>query len=707
MPAARPPIPVFAILAAIAAVLFGAWIPLEFRPIESIWQAISSEPYGALFGHAIIGFLVCTGLIVTAVKRRVLPLPQVKLLIPLAFLELSVLATILVSEYKHISISGFFEWSCYGAALILTVGTVGRGPGIRAVLGAMTVAITFMGVYGIFEWVASAQIGNPSWRIFAHTLGPNVAAAYFAIGAMGALAFLRDKERIVVLLAGLGAFLCLTALLMTGSKGGFLATLAAGAFFVLWQLRLTLSPQGKENGRTFGPIVATIVVVILAFGFTTLASKRFSSAGSGTLGRVAEAGATQEQSAGFRKLLWQGTAKLIGERPYGYGLGTYRFYSAKPGLTTPTQLSHNTYLQLAMEATPIALLALLGFLVLVARQVFKGTSGQATDIQDMKAAVTAAIIAVAIHSVIDSDLQIFGVGILFFMLCGLAIQLSTDSSAPEFMHPGLRRGVIAGATVIPLAMLYFGVIDLKHGLFLANRGMTADQAKSDAQSLAALAPLDSRVAYLNYQVLEQLQAPLNERQSVLRKAISLGPTFAMYRAMAELCARNPGSGDPVAYLDKALALDPNNLPSLKKKLEILAERDPELAKQTAQRMVDIESSTYYKTRSLPEVIPVETFIARAYLAQSLQGTAKAEMLEPAIKGYQEYAKITVPRVIEFAKANLPDGFGGINPQEAKQALEEAQRVMADYSKLSPSTPWLGEAESDVRKGLEALASLSQ
>lgn len=705
MSAARPPIPIFAILAVVMAVLFGAWIPLEVRAITNVWQAISSEPYGALFGHALIGIVVCGGLVEAAIKRRVLPLPQMKLLVPLAFLELGVLATILVSEYRHISIASFLEWTCYLAVLILTVGTVGRGPGVRMVLGAMAAAIVLMSIYGINEWIDSARSGNPSWRIFAHTLGPNVAAAFFAIGATSCLGFIRHRERAVVLLSGLGAFLCVVALLMTGSKGGALAVLAAVVFYGLWHAVAAF--RSGSASKALIPLVAAVAIFGLAFGFTNMAAQRFSSAGKGTMSRVAEASASQEQSAGFRRLLWQGTASLIAQRPYGYGLSTYRFYSARPGLTTPTQLSHNSYLQLAMEASPIALLGFVGFLIMLAKQVFRGTGDQTPETRDMKIAVAAGIVAVAIHSMIDSDLQIFGVGILFFVLCGLAIQLSTDSSAPEFLHPGLRKGLLIGGTIIPIGMLYFGLVDLKHGLFLATPSMTPTLAKEGAKSLESLAPLDSRVAYLNFQVLQSTKAPLPDQIAALKKAIALGPTFGMYRAMADLLAKNPGNGDPIGYLDQGLSLDPNNLPSLALRLRILAERDQDLAKETAERLVAVESSTYYKTRSLPELIPVETFDARAFLAQSLSGSAKVEMLKPAVLGYQLYAKVTVPRVVEFAKANLPDGFGGITPEEARAALENGRKLIADYRSVSPDDKAGSEASSAVEEALGALASLSQ
>lgn len=698
MSAVRAPMPIFLIAAVLLSVLCGAWIPLEALPITSVPLAITSEPGGALFGHALISIAIFGGLLAIALKKRVLPLPQIRLLLPLAFLMLTLIASILFSEYKHLSLAALFEWITYAAALILTVGTVGRGNGVRMVLGAITGAIALMAIHGILEWIGSAQDGNPSWRIFAHTLGPNAAAAFFAIGAMTGLGLLSSKERLGNLLAGVAVFLCLVALIFTGSKGGVLATIAATAFYCLWTL--ILSP--KKGGMS---TLAIAVICVAAFGFTTMAVKRFTPQGTTASSRIAQAGESQEQSAGFRQLLWKGTAKLIAERPQGYGLGTYRFYSARPGLTTQTQLAHNSYLQLAMEASPLALVAFLAFLVVVAGQVFRGTRSQPAELQSHKAAVTAAIAAVLIHSMIDSDLHIFGVGILFFILCGLAIQLSTDLSAPEFLHPGLRNGITITGIVVPFAMLYFGVVDLRHGLFLnPKQNATAESVKAELDSLVSFAPLDSRVSFTNFRFQSQLGASISEQAAILKKAIAQGPTLQMLRAMARLAMQDPKLGDPETYLDRVLSFDPNNLLALEMKLDINRERDPAKADKIAQAMLEVETKPYFQVRSLPEIVTLETYRARSYLATKLTGDAKAEMLLPAVKGFAEYANITVPKIVQFAKAEMDGGFGGITLEDAKANLEFGQKLVADYSSVRPGDKEGASASASLTG---ALASLSQ
>lgn len=691
----RPPLPIFVIVAVILSAVVGAWIPLDAQPIYSVLGAVMNEPTGALFGHAIIAAVIGGGLVSIAMRRRVLPLPQVPLLIPLAFMLLAVMASILWSEYRHLTLAGIVEWLVYGLAFCLTVGTVGRGSGVRATMTAITVTVSIMAFYGILEWLRNAQGGNPSWRIFAHTLNPNVAAGYFAIGAMTAFGLMRPKKAFENVLLGIAIFICLSAIFFTGSKGGFLATLGAGLFLAVWRLAM--------NVKQGWPVAAAVVGLFMAaFVVNGFALKAYSPKGEGQ-SRLAQAGQSQDQSAGFRQLLWRGSIELIKERPQGYGQGTYRFYSAKPGLTTQTHLSHNSYLQLAVEAGALALVAFLAFLGLLAHKVFVGTRSQPSETQALKAGVVAAIATVLLRSVIDSDLHVFGVGIIFFVLCGLAVQLATDSSAPEFLHPGLRNWLTVGGVVFPMALLYFGVVDLRHGLFLTPKQQSsAESVKTELGSLVSFAPIDARVAFTNFRYGAALGDPPVEQAVKLLRAIDLGPSVAMYRAMARLAAETKTHGDPNKYLDRGLELDPNNLLALKLKVELNRESNPDRATEAAQRLVKVEETPYFKVRSLPDLIATETFWGRIFLSERLTGEERQAMLKPAILGYQEYAKVTVPQVITFAKGGLD--YGGITSDQAKENLEHGLRAIEAYGEGDPEVL---NAKSALEAGLASLASLSQ
>ncbi|MEQ1822134.1 MAG: O-antigen ligase family protein [Fimbriimonadaceae bacterium] len=682
---ARTPVPFFVVAAVLAATIFGTWISLEPTAITSVFESVYSDSQGAAMGHALTGLVIFSGLFWICLKRRVIPIPHLKLLLPLAIVELAVAVSFGVSGYRHISLMMLFEWLGYGAAFILTVATVGRTTGVRLVLIALTLGGALLALSGYREYVAQ---DDPTWRIFAHTMGPNVLAAFLSVCLFPACILTATEERVGQLLSGLAGSLMIVGLILTGSKGGLLAT-AIGAIVML-------VVSGKRQA-VIGLAVCATIGFALSYGITHRPTKQQVS--GSPLGRVVGASATSEQSSGFRKNLWKGAAKLMTMNPVGYGVGTYRFQSARTGTTTQTQLAHNSYLQLGVETGVLGLTGFLVFLGLVARTVLSANKGQPDGARLQKSAVLGSIAAFLVHSVFDSDLQIFGLGVLFFVLCGLAIQLSVDGSTPEFLQPTFRKGLLVCSFFAPLAMLYFGWVDIKHGQLLG--GLTSqsrEQLVSDMQSLQTAAPLDSRVLFTSYQVSAAAKLTPAELPGLLKRAIDLGPTLSMYRALARLTAAS-NSGNPNQYLDKAYELDPNNYLALALDIELNRKDDPDRAKQAAKKLVDSEQTPYFQIRSIPELVPLETYQGRAYLAESLNGKAKAEMLQPALEGLAMFADKTVKEVKRFAAAGLDGGFGGLNRAEAIADLEEGLSIVQAYREVGDAA-----LADSVRGKLEAAAA---
>jgi hypothetical protein len=123
-------------------------------------------------------------------------------------------------------------------------------------------------------------------------------------------------------------------------------------------------------------------------------------------------------------------------------------------------------------------------------------------------------------------------------------------------------------------------------------------------------------------------------------------------------------------LNASLELDPNNLFSLMRLLEVRKKRDPESASEVARRLVAVEDTTYFKIRSLPELVPTETFEARLFLAEKLTGEARSAMLRPAAEGYASFARQTVPQILTFAKAGLDGSYGGLTKEAGIGKLKD-------------------------------------
>jgi hypothetical protein len=146
----------------------------------------------------------------------------------------------------------------------------------------------------------------------------------------------------------------------------------------------------------------------------------------------------------------------------------------------------------------------------------------------------------------------------------------------------------------------------------------------------------------------------------------------------------------VDLLQRALQRDPHNLPTLRLLLEAhIAANAIEPAIGVAERLVAVESTEYYRVRSLPELVPTETAVARAFLARQKSSPAeRIALLTPALETYREYLKRTVPQVQTVLKQMPQGNFAGESAATVAERLEAAARVAemlaSDYERSGKS-----------------------
>ncbi|MES1227782.1 MAG: tetratricopeptide repeat protein, partial [Armatimonadota bacterium] len=219
-----------------------------------------------------------------------------------------------------------------------------------------------------------------------------------------------------------------------------------------------------------------------------------------------------------------------------------------------------------------------------------------------------------------------------------------------------------------------------------------DEITAAAQNLAQSAPDDAEALYLRGMFASR--SP-EERIELLQRSAAVAPTTKTLRAIALTQSREKKFDEAVATLDRALQLDPVNLRTLASKMRIQAEAGHiDQATQTAKALVNVESHPAFKTRAIPEVIPVETYEARIFLAgQEQDPKAKVKLLQEAVKGYLTYADVTYPRVkqmaaagSDFSEVSLDDAKAVMSDgKEASLALKEAAQLVGDADALSTST----------------------
>lgn len=687
------------LIAAFLTPLMAGQLSLDALPLigglGSVVGTLVGGPEAPLLSHALLAFLVVASLVTTLLGRRIVQVPNNTvgglLLIFLALIAVSPA----LSSFKAISVAAAVEWLAFGVAFYAAVACLGRRTGPFLIVGAIFGGCVLLALLGLAEYGANKGI-DPHWRIFALWNNPNALAVMLLVGFVAGLGLLLLQERVSALLIGLGTALIGLAIVLTQSKGGLLVM--GGASVAMCVVSAAIA-RGTTRMATVGRVVGVLVAVVGLAMLVNLQARTATAQAGSALGRLADASASSDQSAGFRKLLWRTSLDLIKGNPVGYGVGSFRFESSRPGLTTQTVYAHNAYLQLGVEASFLAPLLFLVFVAFWAYVAYRGFRTLPTERRILLTTVSVAIGTVLAHSLIDSDLYYFGVGLSVFMLLGAGLLVSADSVAPEFLFPALRRGASGIVAALAAVFLYFGYVDalradVRGGIATRN----AESAMGSLHTLQSIAPADGEVWYMT----SQLAASPSERLAALVQAVDNAPSTRNLRALARAYAEEKEIGKATYTLDKALQRDPNNLLALYELASVHRQNgDVDEYRKTLARLVDVENTTYYKVRSLPELVPTETYQARVELTGlTTDRSQQIKLLSGAVEGFRSYLAKTIPNVLRMSKSDPPADYAGETLEKAKAKMEIAAAAAQRLAVLLRGT---GDAVGATKAEADAAA----
>jgi O-antigen ligase len=369
-----------------------------------------------------------------------------------------------ISAAPDETMDGLVRFLAYGATFFLAM-QYGRDAN-RARMGLWAVALAGI-VYGLYGLVVYLG-GNESilwykrWAyhesLTSTFINRNSFAAFGGMTLICCIALLSAVERRAEAMASqegraaywerlaarglplfVGTIFILTAILLSRSRAGLLATvLGVGVFyFSRWQLnrraerrkagsdrRVETSdgaesrPRGRRGRKRFAPILLalTFVVAIVISGAAT-----WKRVDKGTL-----------EDAGGRMGIYSATLTAIAERPLmGHGYGSYRWVFE--GYRTPDMLradtvdkAHNSYLDFAFEAGVPAAVVLFLLLARIFIRCLIGVRRRERDsIYPAVAVATASLLAA--HSLVDFPLQIPAITFLFLFLFGIGFAQSWSS----------------------------------------------------------------------------------------------------------------------------------------------------------------------------------------------------------------------------------------------------------------------------------------
>ncbi len=706
--------------------------------VDSLIQNIFGGSDAPLLAHTVLALPIVAALVYSLLSRRIQQVPgQIFTSVWLLFFFFLGVST-LFSNFKALSLSIWLEWLVYGCVLFGVVACSGRGRGPLVLLASLAASCAILALKGIVEY-GQMRATDATWRVFAGWVNPNATAAMLLAGFFVALGLCLSRSRVESLLAGLAAVLIAFAIFLTGSKGAAslglpLGTIAFGVAVTRAKglpLAVVLGAALLEAGAvgiTFlfnipwigligSVLFVALAVVILGdkqssrdrvlrllgcygglIAVLALLSVTAPRTGAGPapgnnhavapiatpIQRVTSGSRTEEQSSTFRLNLWKSALHLIKEKPItGWGLATYRFESGRAGLSTSTIFAHNTYLQLLAEGGVVTFglfaFGLGAWLWMIARHHSRLPEPSMAPL----AGVIGAVVALLAHSLVDSDLYYFGIGIAFFALLGIGLLLSADSVAPEFVPKPARVLCSLGAVGLLLALAIVATADDLKARFRYDIATRPDlpTLQGDADSLSWVQSFDGDAGYLASEMKQG-----SAKTEALQDAYRLSPTEKVARALAR---QQQADGNPMAgisTLKLALLRDPNNLVTLTALMKAQAQAgDTASALATARRLVEVEKTPYFKVRSIPESVPTETFEARFdYLAPNEKDPKKrADLLADGVRGMKAYIETSHYILGNSDNGKQPDlkmpGYDSYN--EARLKLDKAANAASEAARI--------------------------
>ncbi len=654
-----PRLPLVFLLSALAlAPLLGGRLALgeDAVALGNWWHEAFISRFFPAPGHALLGLLIALALLLISLRQNVLPLlsPQALALFFLFYALLSFSAVL--SPYPQVAWAEWARWGIYLSTFFTVIHTLGREHYIRYAGGAILLGASLVSIQGVMEHWAN-QATNPGWRVMDGWQNPNALAGHLALILPFALALALSswKEQrkedslpgwkstfpFALTLVGLG--ICLSALWLTGSKGGLLSALIGIiSFCVMIILRRP----------------SAIVRLGFIFGITLLLTIVFVRAGTFANppppSRVLAPSAEAEQSVQFRLQLWKDTWELVKKSGYmGVGLGAFGSAFPQVSKTEGSLLAHNAYLQWCAETGIISLLLLAGIALWWFFHLFSPHPAASWEVQVMKAGIIASILSGGANGLVESHLSFFGFSLTFFAMLGMGLLMSPD-------------GVRSERTPFPLRFFPWTAVALVSALALISRAGSdiylASARHSYSQGDYTLALSYSEQAYafpitsprlLSFYARALLSTGKpGEALNALRLATEQYPSAFTFADLGQVYAQLGHETLAEQSFQKAIELSPHHPRWRKILFDFYKENHKtQEAEKTAREIIAMENSLFYHLRALPQFVNTDSVDAHLFLADLAQqkDDPKQEIhhLEKAFHILKEYAEKTYQELLRL------------------------------------------------------------
>jgi len=302
-------------------------------------------------------------------------------------------------------------WLTGALLFFLMVNLVRNSRDAAVFLGPILLAACVMAAWSVYQYIYPPLVLE-AWtdptegelsRSFASMANPNYLAEFCELFLPLSVAlWLQLKRNVWRLVVGAEILALALALLLTGSRGGWLAVMVSFALFVLMRFRRysLLMFAGAAAVATFAPQALT---------------NRLLSAFSPT-----------HSSNVFRIGIWNGVRDMLEVHwPLGTGLGADAFakvYQEYMWGVARAAHAHNTYLQMLAETGVLGFIAVLWALFAVIRRT--SVAGVNSNRPFLLAAVPAALLGLLLHGMVDHIWYNPKLLLAFWAVAGLGMGLA-------------------------------------------------------------------------------------------------------------------------------------------------------------------------------------------------------------------------------------------------------------------------------------------
>jgi len=369
---------------------------------------------------AVVVALACWLLKIISAKRRTLNVELRTLDIAiLAFLAVAWVSTLFISPYKHQSLDWFTNLATYTSVYFILVNNIESESQVKRLIGAMLIAATILGIYGIFQYFNILDIlpHSQDSRISSTYYHPSHYAGFLAIVtplAAGYFLFSKSLWKTV-------AFGTLCVLLVANLALSFSITNLAFVISMFFLILIVI--YLREYKIIVKRLLPGLVGLFCLYFFMLIVSSfmlRYSISA-----KLQELTNFFQFGINTRTNIWEsGLPVFLNDLYAGWGLGLFSDVFSKfrpPTRTNFLNYAHSDYLQIASDMGIIGLgiyLVLIGTIVKKSIFVLKHKVGERN--QSILVGLVTALFAAIVRSFIDSNLFVVqSLSVYLFALIGI------------------------------------------------------------------------------------------------------------------------------------------------------------------------------------------------------------------------------------------------------------------------------------------------